>query len=121
MGVSNFGHIARFSVNSIDYTDFLRIVYDRPKGSVLPVSRSYHFPRIQKSLKRSDGDGSGEVVMESDPALHEALEELRAILAARESKQDITAEMLAELQWLEEELCMFREHVKGLIDKVKAS
>ena len=120
MGVTHCDHIARFSVNSIDYTDHLRIVYDRPHGSLLPVSRTYHFPRIQKSLE-GGGTSPGEVVMESDPALREALEELRALLAARESKQDVAAEMLAELQWLEEELCVFREHVKGLIEKVKAN
>ena len=39
MGVTNPEQIAKFSVNSVDYTDFLGIVYDRPKGSLLPGER----------------------------------------------------------------------------------
>ena len=114
MGVTHFDQIARFSINSIEYTDYLRIAYERPKGSFLPVSRTYHFPRVQKAAKEG-----AETVMESNPALREALEEPSQLLEGPQRKQDIAAEMLAELQWLDEEFCMYREHLKGLIEKVK--
>ncbi len=120
MGVTHCQQIVRFSVNSVDYTDYLRIVYERPKGSLLPVSRTYRFPRIQKSVQAGDGKGGNEVVMQSDPALREALEELRDLVEVKAKQQDISAETLAELEWLEEELCMYKEHLRALIDKVRA-
>ena len=104
-----------FSVSSIDYNDFLRIVYDRPKGSLLPVGRSYRFPRVQKTLK----SGDDKVVMESSPAFREALAELQALMGAKQGKQDVAAAMLDELRQLEEDLAMRVECLESLIGKLK--
>jgi len=121
MGVIRPYEIAHFSVNSIDYTDFLRIVYERPKGSLLPVSRSYRFPRIQRTLKTNADAGDDKVIMESSPIFGEALVELQTLMGAKERKQDIAAEMLDELQHLEEEFAMHSEYLKVLIDKIRTS
>ena len=119
MGVSNPQEIRYFTVNSIDYNDVLRIVYERPKGSFMPVSRSYRFPRVQKSLK-SNGDGSkAQTVMESSPMMRDALAELEKLLSSRKEKQNIAADMLDELLQLEEEFTAHCEHLKALVDKIK--
>ncbi len=119
MGVQHPDQISRFSVSSLDYTDFLRIVYDRPEGSLLPVSRTYRFPRIQKKLKGDDRQG--EVVMESSPAFHEAVDELHSIVGARASKVEIAKTMLDELRCLEEDFSSHSESLKELIAKIKES
>lgn len=117
MGVVNPQEIISFTVNSVDYNDFLRIVYDRPKGSFLPVTRSYRFPRVQKALGTAGDATANKAVMESSPMMREALAELQALLSTKEQKQDIAADMLEELRQFEEEFAMHCERMKGLIDK----
>ena len=119
MGVSNPQQIESFSVNSIAYTDVLRIVYERPKGSLLPSSKTYKFPRIQKSVKKEGDPGQGDVVMVSDPALQSAREELQQIIEAKEQDQDIAAAILEELRLLEEDIALRSDYIKALAGKIK--
>ena len=121
MGVANPEQIAKFAVNSINYIDYLRITYDRPKGSLLPVRRTYEFPRIPNKSAADSGKGETEVLMESNPALRDALKELQEICGTRANKQDTVAEMLDELRRLEEEVDMRRENLQALIDKLQKS
>ena len=118
MGVVHPEHIERFSVSSIDYVDALRITYIRPKGSLLPVSRAYKFPRIQKSV--AGKGGKDEVVMASDPALGEALDELRAIIGARQGADGIAAAIVEELSLLEHDIAMRSAYIKELADKLQS-
>ena len=117
MGVIHPEQIVRYSVSSLDYTDFLRIVYDRPKNSALPLCRTYRFPRLQQTSK----DGGQEVsVMRTNPALKEALDELGAIVDARTDKRDVTETMHEELRRLEEEITLKTERLRVLIDKIES-
>ena len=115
MGVIHPEHIARYSLSSLDYTDYLSIVYDRPKNSVLPVTRTYRFPRLQDD----DGDSS-DVRMNTDPALQEALEELRDVVDAKSDQRDLAATMRDELRHLEEEFALHTEHLRTLIKKMES-
>ena len=118
MGIARPLEIAHFAVNSIDHTDFLRIVYNRSQGSLLPASRSYRFPRVQKKVGSRD-DGTGDrFVMESSPEFREAVGELEKLLSIRESKNEIADEMLDALRQLQEEVAMHGEYLKMLIRKI---
>ena len=121
MGVTHPKQIVHFSVSSIDYNDFLRIVYERPTDSLRPLSRSYRFPRVQKTLKGEGDAGDDTVVMESSPAFKEALAELQALMGEKQDKQDIAAAMLDELRQLEEDFSMRIECLESLIGKLKDS
>ena len=114
MGITNPQHIADFSVNSIDYSDYLRITYDRPKGSLLPLSRTYKFPRVQTTAKAA-GAGQGSVVMESSPEFREAVNELQEIVKAKRSARDNAKALLDELHQLEEDIAMRCAKLKALI------
>ena len=120
MGVLNPRQINKFSVNSIGYTDALSIGYDRPKGSVLPVSKTFKFPRIQKSAKADSGATRGEDTMVSDPAFREALDELQDILDTKGSNRDFAAEIIEEVRLLEEDIALRSEYLRVLADKIKA-
>ena len=113
MGISSFDHVAGYTVNSLDLKDFLRIDFERPEGSFLPCSRTYDFPRVQK--KASSGGGEA-VVMETSPALREALEELKVLMGAREDKRGLAECILEELQRLEDET---RSHSARLREMIK--
>ena len=118
MGVVNPHHIEKYSVNSIGYTDVLRIVYERPKGSLLPQSKTYKFPRIQQSTK-DDGAGQADVVMNSDPALKAAVSELQDILEANDSKLDLSAAIADEIRLLEEDIALRSERIRMLLGKIQ--
>ncbi len=114
MGVLSFDHIAGFTVNSLGYTDFLRIDYDRPKDSFLPVRRTYEFPRVQKKAP-SGGEAD---VMESSETLREAIAELKTLVTARENKKGTTACILEEIQRLEDETAAHAARIRELVAKL---
>ncbi len=114
MGVVSFDHIAGYTVNSLGYTDFLRIDYDRPKDSFLPVRRTYEFPRVQKKAPA----GKEADVMESSAALREAVAELKTLVTARESKKGLAACILEEVQRLEDETAAHAARIRELVGKL---
>ena len=116
MGVHHPEQICRYSVSSIGYTDALRITYMRPKGSFLPVSRSYMFPRVQKSMP---GKSDTEAVMESNPGLREAVAELKSIIDAREHADGIAAAIIEEIDSLEHDIAMRSAYLKELAARLK--
>ena len=120
MGVLHPEQITHYSVSSINYVDYLRIVYDRPKGSLLPVSRTYHFPRVQKSAGSVEA-GQPEVVMQRDPSFVAVLEELRDIVKSRTEKLDTTETMLDELKRLENDVNAHVENMRMLIERIQKS
>ncbi|HZX22791.1 MAG TPA: DUF3461 family protein [Woeseiaceae bacterium] len=111
MGVESPKQIARYYISSLNYVDVLRVTYERPKGSILPSSRTYKFPRVQ-----DDGEASG--VMRTHPKLRAALEELDSIMAAKTSKETITQEILNEIELLEEDIAMRTECLKVLVARI---
>ena len=117
MGVTSTQDIDKYSVNSIGYTDVLRIVYTRPKGFLLPMSKTYRFPRVQRESQAADG--STQAVMESNPALRAALDELQDILEAKNSTQDVASAILEELRLLEEDIAMRNECIRMLVGRIK--
>ncbi len=117
MGVASFDQIAGYTVNSLDLKDFLRIDFDRPEGSILPCTRTYDFPRVQKTAAGS-GSGKATVVMETNPALRDALAELKQIVGARDKKKGSAACILEELQRLEDETAAHAARIRDLIEKL---
>ncbi len=120
MGVVNPLQIEKFYVNSVARTDILRIVYSRPKGSILPQSRTYRFPRIQKSSLVDSGTLEAEYVLETDPVLREAIDELQDILETKGNKQEVAGAILEELRSLEEDIALRSEYLRELVSKIQS-
>ena len=83
MGVRHPLEIEKFAVHSAAQTDILQITYNRKKGSLLPVSRRYKFPRIKKSVVVDSGTRQTETMYESAPALRQALRELERLILVK--------------------------------------
>ena len=64
MGINNPGEIERFSLNTINNIDIIRIVYTRKKGSLLPASKRFRFGRATKTVIADSGSRKTEVVHE---------------------------------------------------------
>ena len=114
MGVESPKQIDKFYITSINQIDVLRVVYERPEGSFLPSARTYKFPRVQDTSK-SDG------TMRSHPMLRAAIAELRTVLEAKTTKESITAEILGEIELLEEDIAIRSECLKVLVGKIPAA
>ncbi len=121
MGITSPDEIASYSVSTVDFTDYLRIVYERPRGSLLPVSRSYRFPQIQRTHSATGKVEDEKTVMESSKAFREAVAELRALCDSRATVSNVTADMLDILRRMEQESTTHYEQLRALIAKIDKS
>jgi hypothetical protein len=120
MGIQHPQQIDGYTISSVDYVDHLWITYTRPEGSLLPTSRSYRFPRVQKSLSAGQEKQPANVVLETDEVFREAVAELRELMAAKSQKQTAAEELLSAINALEEDINARTAALKKLAEKLKA-
>lgn len=113
MGILHPEQIRAYRINSISRIDVLRIIYKRKEGSLLPSSRSYEFPRVQKTITNSKGQP--ETVLETAPDLRAAVAELTELMQLREQEPELAASMLEELESLEGELACRIQQMKDML------
>lgn len=118
MGIQHPEEIEKFAVYTVGNTDILRIIYDRKKGSLLPVSRRYKFPQVKKSVLVDSGTRQTQTMFESTPAFREALHELEQLKLAREKGHDIKQLLSEEIKHLEEDIALRTQTIQALIDKL---
>lgn len=115
MGIMHPKQIVKFSVNGMSTYDVLRVVYERRKGSPLPSSRTYKFPRVQQPAVVNHEKDQVEDVMMTNPELKEALVELDDLLKKKKHKHSVSAMILEELESLEEEVANRSECIRDLL------
>jgi len=118
MGVESPKQIGKYYITSINAIDVLRIVYDRPEDSFLPSSRSYKFPRVQETRADDANESSKKSALRTHPMLREALKELEIVMEAVSTKENIAAEILSEIELLEEDIAIRSECLKVLAGKI---
>jgi hypothetical protein len=118
MGIQNPGEIARYELYSVDQMDILRIIYDRKKGSILPVVRKYRFPQIKKSTMVDSGTRKTQVLYESSAELRNAVADLDQLMKSRKDTAASKETLVHEVQLLEEEFALRVNYIKSLIDKM---
>lgn len=116
MGILHPEQIRTYIINSISGIDVLRIFYKREPGSLLPTTRSYEYPRIQKTITNSKGEP--EAVLQTAPELRAAVTELKEVLQSRETIPELAASVLDELESLENELACRLKHIRDLLKNV---
>lgn len=120
MGVESPKQIDRYYITSINAIDVLRIVYERPDDSFLPSSRSYKFPRVQEETSAAGGAKPAGTKLRMHPMLRAAVEELKVAMKSVSTKEDIAAEILGEIELLEEDIAIRSECLKVLARKIPA-
>ena len=118
MGVLNPEQIARFSIYTTDDADTLRIIYNRKKGSILPVSKKYKFPRLKKSTMVDSGTDKTAVIYESSAEFRNALHELNELMDMKESSDEIKKLIFDEIHTLEEDFAARLNYIESLIKKI---
>ncbi len=117
MGIQHPEEIEKFFVSSVSRNDVLRIVYARQKASLLPISRTYRFPRIQTAVDSGTGMQHAGTTLQTDPKLRLALDELQALLDDKGRGQVVKETMLEELEALQEEVAVRLERMKALVQE----
>ena len=118
MGIQNPQQIEKFAVYTTDDFDVLRIVYERKKGSLLPVSKKYKFDRIKKTVMVDSGTRQTEIIYESAPAFREALSELEHLKTEKSESGNLAALISEEVRLLEEDVALRIEYIKSLTKKI---
>ena len=119
MGVRNPDQISRFTVYEAEQTDHLRIVYKRQKGSWLPESRKYKYPRVKNTRLVPGGLRQTETVYERSPFLINAVAELDKIIGQGASIDENKRILAEEIVQLEEEVTERLAHIKSLVASIK--
>jgi len=117
MGITNPEEIQRYSLQTVNNVDILRVVYKRKKGSLLPASKKYRFGRAQKMVVSDGGKNTTELVHEISPFVIKATDELREIVKGKHSRHEQIAVILDEINHLEEETHARIAYLKTLISK----
>ena len=118
MKVKRPDQIDRYSVQSVNNTDVLRIVYKRKKGSLLPESKRYRFPRIKKTSMEDSGTRKIDIRWEVSPFLQKAVSELDQIISTKLTDQQRKVLIMDELRRLEEDMSHRLEYIRSLIDEL---
>ena len=118
MGILNPQEIEKFAIYSTDKLDVLRIIYERKKGSLLPVSKNFKFPRVKKSVLVDSGTRDTAIIFESTDAFRSALHELETLKINKSKGEDLAALILAEIKYLEEDIALRTEYIKSLVGKI---
>lgn len=117
MKIKRPDQIDRYSVQSVDNTDVLRIVYKRKKGSFLPESKRFRFPRIKKTSLEDSGRRKIDIRWEVSPFLQKAVSELDHLLDAEISKKRRREIILDELRLLQEDAAHRIDYIRSLIEE----
>jgi len=118
MGILNPEEIDRYSLQTVNNIDILRIVYKRKKGSLLPVSKRFRFPRTEKVNLGGGDSRATRIFYEISPAVHKALVELDTIVKAKRDKAHQREVIKEEMQRLEEDTSARIAYIRSLIEEI---
>lgn len=119
MGIQNPEDITRYELYSVNQMDVLRVIYDRKKGSILPVTKKYLFPQIKKSTMVDSGTRQTQVLFESSAELRNAVAALDELIVKREAVSVRKDDLLNDIQLLEEDFAARINHIKLLIKQMQ--
>ncbi len=101
-------------------TDILRIKYERPKGSFLPVTRSYTFGRTPRIQLVDSATGQTETVYEITATLSKAITELDSIVQSKHDQHEIKQHLLSELERVQHDFAAEMIALRQLVEKLDA-
>lgn len=115
MGVTNPKQIGRYTIHIVGNNDVLRIIYCRKKGDFLPVSKTFKFPRLKKSVVVDSGTRKTQVLFENNPIFTNAVSELNEIIDENDNADQLNQILEDEVLQLEAEMNSRISYIKSLI------
>jgi len=117
MGVTNIEDIERYSLQTNNNVDVLRIIYKRKKGELLHSSKKFRFGRAQKMVVTDAGQNKTAVVHEISPFVIKVTDELRKIVNTKHTHDEQMEIINEELKRLAEETSTRVAYIKTLVAK----
>ena len=119
MGVTSLQEIERYSLQTTNDIDVLRIKYKRTKGSLLPASKKYRFGRSENTFVSDSGSSTIENIQEVSPALLAAIAELDTIVEEKLSTKERIEVIMEEFKQLEEETITRVQYLRSLVKELE--
>ncbi len=116
MGIHNPQQIDRYSLQTVNNVDILRIVYLRKKGSLLPVSKRFRFGRAEKLILAEGDHRAAQIHHEISPFVRKVLSELDQIVAGKRNRRNQLEIIKEEMQRLQEDTSSRLAYMQTLID-----
>ena len=118
LGINNPNEIDRYSLQTVNNVDILRVVYKRKKGSLLPESKKFRFARTEK-IRGADTNARGTWVdYEVSPFIRDVMAELDQIVRTKHDREYKLELIQEELEHLEEENTHRLNYIRSLIDEL---
>jgi len=117
MGITNVEDIERYSLQTNNNIDVLRIVYKRKKGELLHSSKKFRFGRAQKMVVTDAGQNKTAVVHEISPFVIKVTDELRSLVSTKHTRDEQMDIINDELKRLAEETNTRIAYIKTLVAK----
>jgi hypothetical protein len=117
MGITNTQDIERYSLQTNNNVDVLRVVYKRKKGELLHSSKKFRFGRAQKMVVTDAGQNKTAVVHEISPFVIKVTDELRSLVKSKLTREEQMAVVKEELSRLEEETNTRIAYIQTLVSK----
>ena len=118
IGIKNPEEITRYSFQTTNDTDSLRIVYKRKQGSLLPSSKKFKFPRSQKTVMANRDNDTTTTINEISPFLNKVIAELDQIVNLQHTQKQQKEIIMDEINSLDEEVHARMAYIKALVDKL---
>jgi len=115
MGIVNPEQIDRYSLQASGNNDVLRVIYKREKGSLLPSSKKFKFPRNVRIIEQDGGNKKSDTIVEVSPALSRAIAELHSIVNRKHTRAEQKEIIEDEVHRLEEEISTRVTYLKSLV------
>ena len=119
MGISHPETIDRYSLQTVNNMDILRIVYKKQKGSILPDSKRFRFPRTEKMTPGDGNTKETHIYSEVSPVVRKAMAELDTIVKAKRNRSKQLALIKEEIQRLQEETSGRIAYIESLVSELK--
>ena len=118
LGITDPDQIDRYSLQTINNVDILRIVYRRQQGEMLSQSKKFRFGRSERYQRSEGGSQVPEVVHEVSPVVTRLMAELDRIVAKKNSLENKLDVIEEELRRLEEENSHRIAYIRSLISEL---
>ena len=118
IGIKNPDEIIRYSVQSKNDIDSLRVIYKRQQGSLLPASKKFIFNRKKRMVSADSDSDKTKIIDEINPVLDKVIAELDQVVNQHHTHDEQKEIIQDEIDRLDQEVAARIAYIKTLVEKL---
>ena len=118
IGIKNPEEIIRYSLQSKNDIDSLRIVYKRKQGSLLPSSKKFIFNRTKRMVSAESDSDKTKIIYQINPVLDKVISELDQVVNHQHTHEEQKEIIHDEINRLDQEVTSRIAYIKTLVEKL---